>query len=116
MASLLASIVAQPSRNQHLLLIQSSTARTCLPVLRAIIKRASEQTREASVLFCFLYPPSSFLDLSLGSESIRVVDRTDKVPGYDGPDVPMSDKPGVNALKEEVIEAVRSCETLPFLA
>ncbi|KAL1952000.1 hypothetical protein VTO73DRAFT_1149 [Trametes versicolor] len=84
MPSLLSSIIAQPARNQNLLLLQSSSAQTCLPIARAVIKQASERTRGTTVLFCFLYPPSSFLQSSSASPAnVRIVDRTSHVPGYD---------------------------------
>ncbi len=107
MPLLLSSTLAQTPPNQHFLLLQSSTAQSCLPVLRAIVKRASERTRESTILFCFLYPPSSFLDPSrIQPDHIRVVDRTANVPGYD--DVFESAKNWIAALKSEILETVRS--------
>ncbi|KAI8995579.1 hypothetical protein BD414DRAFT_479937 [Trametes punicea] len=86
MPSLLSSAIAHPARNQHVLLLQSSSAQTCLPVLREVVKQAVERARETTVLFSFLYPPSSFIDdvSPAHPDRVLVVDRTDKIPGYDG--------------------------------
>ncbi|KAI0361682.1 hypothetical protein OH77DRAFT_1500963 [Trametes cingulata] len=84
MPSLLSSAIAQTPRNQHLLLLQSSAAQTCLPVLRAVVRSASERPRETTVIFCLLYPPSSFLDSTRSQPgNVRIIDRTAHVPGYD---------------------------------
>ncbi|RDX55938.1 hypothetical protein OH76DRAFT_1396285 [Lentinus brumalis] len=113
MPLLLSSTLAQTSRNQHCLLLQSSTAQSCLPVLRAIVKRASERTRESTILFCFLYPPSSFLDPSrIQADHIRVVDRTANVPGYD--DAFEVEKDWVAALKSQILDTVRSAPQGPL--
>ena len=87
MPSLLSSAVSQTARNQHLRLLQSSTAQTCLPVLRAALRHVIERARETTVLFCFLYPPSSLLGPSrVQSDRVLVVDKTASVPGYDDAD------------------------------
>ena len=107
MPLLLSSTLAQASRGQNCLLLQSSSAQTCLPVLRAIIKQACERPRETTILFCFLYPPSSFLDPSRPrADHVRIVDRTANVPGYD--DAYESEKDWIAALKSEILETVRS--------
>ncbi|KAI0724479.1 hypothetical protein C8T65DRAFT_4801 [Cerioporus squamosus] len=113
MPLLLSSTLAQTSRNQHCLLLQSSTAQSCLPILRDIVKHASERTRESTILFCFLYPPSSFVDPSRSqADHIRVVDRTASVSGYD--DAFESDKDWISALKSELLESVRSAPPGPL--
>ncbi|RPD82619.1 hypothetical protein L226DRAFT_556366 [Lentinus tigrinus ALCF2SS1-7] len=113
MPSLLSSTLAQTSRSQHCLLLQSSTAQSCLPVLRALVKRASERTRETTVLFCFLYPPSSFLDSSrTQAHHIRIVNRTSNVPGYE--DAFETQKDWIAALKSEILETVRSAPQGPL--
>ena len=90
-----------------LLLLQSSTAQTCLPVLRAVVQQTADRARETLVLFCFLYPPSSFLDPSRPrADHVRIVDRTANVPGYD--DAYESEKEWIAALKSEILETVRS--------
>ncbi|KAH9849810.1 hypothetical protein C2E23DRAFT_736577 [Lenzites betulinus] len=107
MPPLLSSAIALPARNQHLLLLQSSSAQTCLPILRAVVEHASERTRETTVLFCFLYPPSSFLEASNESrENVRVFDRTGHVPGYGDEDEKM--------LKDVALEAVQSAPPGPI--
>ena len=116
MPSLLSSAaLAQASPNQHLLLLQSSTAQTCLPVLRAIVTQAIQSTHETTILFCFLYRPPSILDPSRGISDVPlVVDKTAVVPGYD--DVPVSEQDRNLALKEELLEAIRSGELIDRLA
>ncbi|KAI0825184.1 hypothetical protein BC628DRAFT_299613 [Trametes gibbosa] len=108
MPSLLSSAIAQPARNQHLLLLQSSSAQTCLPILRAVVKHASERTRETTVLFCFLYPPSSFLEApSERSENVSVVDMTTHIPGYD-------DEDDGKLPKDRILDTVQSAPAGPI--
>ncbi|KAI0669950.1 hypothetical protein C8Q78DRAFT_992363 [Trametes maxima] len=84
MPSLLSTAISQPPRNQHLLLLQSTSAQSCLPILRAIASKASERAHETTLLFNLLYPPSALLDASrAASDNVIVVDRTSCVPGYD---------------------------------
>ena len=102
---------ARPPLSQPLLLLQSSAAQTCLPVLRAVVQQTAERAREALVLFCFLYPPSSFLDparLTQGDERVRIVDRTSNVPGYDIDSPESSEDEWKVHLKTAVIEAARA--------
>ncbi|KAI0778133.1 hypothetical protein BD413DRAFT_667505 [Trametes elegans] len=107
MPSLLSSAIAHPARNQHLLLLQSSIAQTCLPILREVVQQASERAREMTVLFCLLYPPSSFVDGShADSNRVQIVDRTYGVPGYDDSAGP--------SLKDEILETVRSAPAGPL--
>ena len=111
MPSLLSTAVSQSARNQHLLLLQSSTAQTCLPVLRAALRNAIERARETTVLFCFLYPPSSLLGPSrVQSDRVHVVDKTANVPGYDDADY-KSEADRITALKRELLETIRSGES-----
>ncbi|KAI0374221.1 hypothetical protein BV20DRAFT_1011008, partial [Pilatotrama ljubarskyi] len=113
MPSLLSSAIAQTSRNQPLLLLQSSSAQTCLPVLRAILRGASERTRETTILFCFLYPLSSFLDSSRSPpENVRVVDRTAHVPGY-YEDLDSEDH-GISSVETMILDNVRSSREGPI--
>ncbi|KAI9063014.1 hypothetical protein FKP32DRAFT_1652028 [Trametes sanguinea] len=108
MPSLLSSAIAHPARNQHLLLLQSSTAQTCIPVLREVVKQSIEQARETTVLFCLLYPPSSFLDAEARARSDRVVvvDRTAHVPGYS--DEIEEDSDLASSLRSAILEPVQS--------
>ena len=111
MPSLLSSAVSQTARNQHLLLLQSSTAQTCIPVLRAVLQHAIERARETTVLFCFFYPPSSLLGPSrVPSDRVHVVDKTANVPGYDDAD-DKSEADRITALKRELLETIRSGES-----
>ena len=110
MPSLLSTAVSQSARNQHLLLLQSSTAQTCLPVLRAALRNAIERARETTVLFCFLYPPSSLGPSRVQSDRVHVVDRTANVPGYDDDDH-NSETDRIAALKRELLEIIRSGES-----
>ncbi|PIL32016.1 hypothetical protein GSI_06720 [Ganoderma sinense ZZ0214-1] len=112
MPSLLSSTLAHTSRNQHLLLLQSSAAQTCLPVLRAIVKQAIQRARETTILFCFLYRPSSFSPSRLPSDRILVVDKTASVPGYD--DASHSEQDRVPGLKKELLETIRSAPPGPL--
>jgi len=90
MALLLSSIYPNSQRShQPFILLQSSIAQSCLPVLRKIInnephKIASKQIH--TLLLCFLQPPSRLIDdsnLLSRSGKIDVLDYTDKIPGYD---------------------------------
>ena len=108
MPSLLSSIVAPSPRGPPLVLLQSSAAQTCLPVLRAM----AAQARGAVVLLCLLYPPASILGGPARPrplpDRVRVVDRTANVPGYDpdAPDLPAGEWRA--HLKRDVLEAVRN--------
>src|ERR1700736_992784 len=92
MSLLLPSILANSQRSHRpFLLLQSSTAQSCLPVLRKIIHQWSHRDQDGAeqihtMLLCFLHPPSSLTDeTSLLSRSGKfdVLDYTDKVPEYD---------------------------------
>ncbi|KAM5535417.1 hypothetical protein V8D89_010939 [Ganoderma adspersum] len=112
MPSLLSSTLAQTSRNRHLLLLQSSTTQTCLPILRAVLKQTIQRARETTVLFCFLYRPSSFLDPSrIPSDRVLVADKTTNVPGYN--DALDSEQGRTPALKE-LLETIRSAPPGPL--
>jgi len=59
-----------------LLLLQSSAAQSCLPLLRCIIADSPYRT----FLCCLLHPPSTLVeDTAL---NVQVFDYVDKVPGY----------------------------------
>lgn len=91
MALLLPSIISSTSRPQQpLLILQSSLVQSSLPILRSILASASTSTRKVkpqTLLFCFLFPPSSLLPsasfTSAESHSVQVFDRTACIPGYD---------------------------------
>ncbi|KAI6005339.1 hypothetical protein F5J12DRAFT_836228 [Pisolithus orientalis] len=78
--SRLASIIANPN---GLVILQSSVSQTCLPILRQVLK-PTRLPPPQTLLFSFLYPPSSLIG-SLASDAslISVFDYTERIPGYD---------------------------------
>lgn len=99
--ALLPSIVADPSGSrphQPLILVQSSTAQTCLPVLRSLIQPAKRPAQ--TLLFCFLYPPASLIAgwPNTSNSSLKVFDYTEQIPGYDE----------TQDSRDEILAAVRS--------
>jgi elongator complex protein 5 len=99
--ALLPSIVADPSGlrpHQPLILVQSSTSQTCLPVLYSLIQPAKRPAR--TLLFCFLYPPTSLIAdrPNTSSDSLKVFDYTGRIPGYDE----------THDSRDEILAAVRS--------
>lgn len=90
MPLLLPSILNRSQRpHQPLLLLQSSIAQSCLPVLRKIINNDDNKGRRVpTVLICFLHPPSSLVDhANVTSQelegAVKVLDFTGRVPGFD---------------------------------
>ncbi|KDR85043.1 hypothetical protein GALMADRAFT_313922 [Galerina marginata CBS 339.88] len=79
---LLPSILNTESHRHPLLILQSSLAQTSLPIVRHILtdKSGRKETRR-DLLFCLLYPPSSFIDQK-SSNLLEVHDWIDHVPGY----------------------------------
>jgi hypothetical protein len=67
----------QPLR--PLVVLQSSSAQSCLQLLREIGKEDS--CHHATVMCCLVHPPSTFI--AAGNDHTVVVDRTGFVPGYD---------------------------------
>ncbi|KAI0651799.1 hypothetical protein C8Q79DRAFT_1005056 [Trametes meyenii] len=112
MPSLLSTAITQPPRNQHLLLLQSTTAQSCLPTLRSIASKASERAHETTVLFNLLYPPSALLDTSReASDNVVVVNRTSHVPGYC--DEIQSEGDAVASLKSAILSPARAAPAGP---
>lgn len=74
----LTSIINDGAQNFPLVILQSSLAQSCLPVLRHIV---NESKPSFNLLFCLLYPPSSLTDNS-SSDTLEVHDWLDHVPGY----------------------------------
>jgi len=66
------------SHRHPLLVLQSSIAQTSLPILRHLL---SHEPSCKTLLFSFLYPPSSLVDTK-ESDSLEVYDWIDRVPGY----------------------------------
>lgn len=99
--TLLPSIVADPSGlrpHQPLIIVQSSTSQTCLPVLCSLIQPAKRPIQ--TLLFCFLYPPTSLIPHwpNTSNDSLKVFDYTERVPGYDE----------THDSRDEILAAVRS--------
>lgn len=91
MPFLLSSIFANSQRPHHpFLLLQSSTAQSCIPILRKLINldpHNISSKRSRTLLFCFLFPPSSLLEdnaiLASQGGTVEVFDYTTNVPGYE---------------------------------
>ncbi|KAJ3520894.1 hypothetical protein NM688_g9093 [Phlebia brevispora] len=78
MPLLLPSIIANAGRvQQPFVLLQSSLAQSCIPVLRSIISESKTRV----ILFTFLHHPSFLLDPQKCAH-VQVLDLTDRVPGY----------------------------------
>lgn len=76
-----------------MLLLQSSTAQSCVPLVQYIVRQASGGASGTTLLFCLLYPPASFLDASQqDTKHVRAFDWTGHVPDYgeESLDVPES--------------------------
>lgn len=84
MASLLASSLASSAaRTQPFTLLQSSTAQSCIDILRYTLLQATSEGDGYAVLFSLLYPPSVLLERDQpSSDHLHVLDWTREVPGY----------------------------------
>lgn len=83
MGLLLPSILANAQRpHSNYVLVQSSIAQTCLPVLRRLVNHQPGSKRARTILICFLYPPSSLCEGT--GDAIDILDYTGNVPGYAG--------------------------------
>ncbi|KAG1757528.1 hypothetical protein EDB19DRAFT_1657786 [Suillus lakei] len=83
--SLLSSITNNPTGlkpHQPLIILQSSSAQTCYPILRNLISNFRPATQ--TLLFCFLHPPSSLTNID-EAPNITTFDFTGRIPGYDDP-------------------------------
>ncbi|CCM01945.1 uncharacterized protein FIBRA_04018 [Fibroporia radiculosa] len=111
MPPLLASTLTKST--QRLLLLQSSTAQSCLPIIRRLVTetRSNLSHPGSTLLFCLLYPPSAFAGAAqLGSECLRTFDWTGNVPGYTlGCTITPPD------IREEIRAAVRSAPPGPVV-
>ena len=91
MSSLLTSTLAPASaQTRPFILLQSSTAQSCIDTLRYTIREAISKSDGCTVLFSLLYPPSTLLEQNqLSLDRLQVLDWTPKVPGYteDGFDI-----------------------------
>lgn len=70
-----------------LLLFQSSTAQSSLPLLRHVLAQKPAKVSRY-IVFCLLYPPLSLLE-DLTSQSVEVYNNLDRVPDYEnsGPSI-----------------------------
>lgn len=81
--SLLSSIINNPTGlkpRQPLIILQSSSAQTCYPILRNLISNFRPTTQ--TLLFCFLHSPSNLINVDEAS-NILAFDFTGRIPGYD---------------------------------
>jgi elongator complex protein 5 len=81
--SLLSSIISNPTGlkpHQPLIILQSSSAQTCYPILRNLISNFRPATQ--TLLFCFLHPPSNLTNVD-EAPNIITFDFTGRIPGYD---------------------------------
>ncbi|KAI0067680.1 hypothetical protein BV25DRAFT_1819089 [Artomyces pyxidatus] len=78
MPLLIPAIISNASRPNHsFVVLESSIAQSCLPLLRAIIKQQDANKRV--LLFNFLYPPSYLVD-EPAREGLQIVEG--RIPGY----------------------------------
>ena len=81
MALLLPSIFANAQRpHSPYILIQSSIAQTCIPVLRRLVNRQPGSKRVLTMLICFLYSPASLCEGK--PDTTDILDYTSSIPGY----------------------------------
>ena len=78
--SFLISTIIDNTQNFPLVILQSSLAQSCLPILRHLINNAKPSS-SFNLLFCLLYPPSSLAD-DISSDTLEIHDWLDRVPGY----------------------------------
>ena len=72
----MSALSSVPTSTTNVILLQSSTAQSCLPLLRDLIKSHSQHD---VIVLCSLYAPSSLVD---SVDNVRVFDWTTEVPGY----------------------------------
>ena len=78
--SFLTSTIIDNTQNFPLVILQSSLAQSCLPILRHLVNNPKPPS-SFNLLFCLLYPPSSLAD-NISPETLEVHDWLDHVPGY----------------------------------
>jgi elongator complex protein 5 len=88
----------RPSR--PLVVLQSSSAQSCLQLLRVIAKEDSGH--HTTVMCCLVHPPSTFI---AEDDHTVVVDRTGFVPGYDD---------ASHGHSHALLDAVRNGESATF--
>ncbi|KZP31280.1 hypothetical protein FIBSPDRAFT_1037730 [Athelia psychrophila] len=104
MGLLLPSILANAQRpHSNYVLVQSSIAQTCLPVLRRLVNHRPGSKRARTILICFLYPPSSLCEGT--GDAIDILDYTGNVPGYAGT---------FNDPRDAILEAAKAAPAAPL--
>ena len=78
--SLLTSTIIDNTQNLPLVILQSSLAQSCLPILRHLVNNPKPSS-SFNLLFCLLYPPSSLAD-NFSPDTLEIHDWLDRVPGY----------------------------------
>ena len=77
--SFLTSTIIDNTQNFPLVILQSSLAQSCLPILRHVVN--DPKPSSFNLLFCLLYPPSSLVD-DISPDTLEIHDWLDHVPGY----------------------------------
>lgn len=77
--SFLTSTIIDNTQNFPLVILQSSLAQSCLPILRHVVN--DPKPTSFTLLFCLLYPPSSLAD-NISPDTLEIHDWLDHVPGY----------------------------------
>ena len=77
--SFLTSTIIDNTQILPLVILQSSLAQSCLPILRHIV---NDPKSSFNLLFCLLFPPSSLADDNISSDTLEIHDWLDHVPGY----------------------------------
>ena len=77
--SFLTSIIDN-TQNFPLVILQSSLAQSCLPILRHLVNEP-KPSKSFNLLLCLLYPPSSLAD-NISLDTLEIHDWLDRVPGY----------------------------------
>jgi len=87
--SFLTSTINDDEQKFPLVILQSSLAQSCLPILRRIVN--DPKPSSFNLLFCLLYSSSSLAD-SISSDILETHDWLDHVPGYcDASNIPSDD-------------------------
>ncbi|TFY69755.1 hypothetical protein EVJ58_g248 [Rhodofomes roseus] len=77
------SLAPAAARTQPFVLLQSSTAQSCVDVLRFAVREATSKADGCTLLFSLLYPPSALVEQNqLSHERLQIFDWTSQVPGY----------------------------------
>ena len=78
--SFLTSTIIDNTQNFSLVILQSSLAQSCLPILRHLVNNPKPSS-SSNLLFSLLYPPSSLAD-NISPDTLEIHDWLDRVPGY----------------------------------